>query len=484
MNNVKKNFIYNTSYQLLTILIPIVTTPYITRTLGPEKSGDFSFANAITYYFIMFIMLGLNNYGNRTVAKVRDDKKNLSRNFFEIYGMQLVLGIFVTALYFMYCALFSNNILSWIMMINVVSAIIDINWLYFGLEKFKLTVSRSILIKIITTISVFVFVKKPDDVVIYALILSIGTLASNICLWYFLKREISYTKVKINDIFKHIKPNLVLFIPIVAISLYKYMDKIMLGILSDKSNVGFYDYSEKILQIPMALVNSLATIMLPHMSNIVANSNSKDEKKYIEISLEFSMFLTSSLCFGLMGISKEFVPFFYGDGYEACINIFYILLPSCCFVAFASVIRTQYLIPHNKDSIYIISVCIGALINISFNILFIPIFQALGAAIGTIFAEFSVCLYQSNKAKSDLEISKYIRNSIPFLLSGSIMFIVLLQLPFYKNDFITMMYKIVIGIIVYFAIFICVVKVFNKDKYQKYCSYIFSIKNSIIKRKI
>jgi Membrane protein involved in the export of O-antigen and teichoic acid len=454
MNSIIKNYIYNTGYQLLTILIPIITTPYIARVIGSSGMGKYTYENSIAYYFVMFIMLGLNNYGNRTIARVRDDKEAMSKNFCEIYLMQMIIGIVVTILYFIFCIISAkNNSLRWIMIIYVFSAVVDINWFFFGLEKFQLIVLRNTIIKIITTICIFTFIREKKDLYLYVIILLSGTFISNLMLWIIVFNNIILIKVRFSNVIQHLKNNLLLFIPIVAVSLYKYMDKIMLGILSEIKQVGFYEYSEKIIQIPMALVNSLGTIMLPKMSNLVVNNRNKDEERYISNSILFAGFSSSSLCFGLMGIAKEFVPFFYGNGYSICVYLFYILLPSCCFIAFANVIRTQYLIPHRMDIIYIKSVILGAIVNFIFNIILILHFQAIGAAIATLMAEILVCLYQAVKLKDILNISQYVKDTIPFITAGIIMLIVLIKIPtLEENLFITIIIKIIVGSITYLTV--------------------------------
>lgn len=160
MSSVKKNFIYNTLYQLLVIIIPLITTPYLSRILGAEKTGVYSYSYTIATYFVLFIMLGLNNYGNRTISIIRDDKTKVSQEFWSIYFMQLVFGLFGVIAYVLYTIIFSNTLITWILLLYVVSALIDINWFFFGMEQFKITVTRNTVIKIISTVMIFTFVKK------------------------------------------------------------------------------------------------------------------------------------------------------------------------------------------------------------------------------------------------------------------------------------------------------------------------------------
>lgn len=467
---IKINIIYSAFYQLLTILIPIITTPYLSRTLGPTKIGEYSYAYSIACYFVMFIMLGLTNYGNRTIAMKKSNKENLSKTFLGIYIMQICMSIIVILFYIIYSLFFSNNIMTWILLIYVISAALDINWFFFGMEKFKLTVSRNTVIKILTTISIFIFVKAQSDIYLYALIMVISILISQCLLWPFVTKDIKFVRIKAKDVTKHIKPNLILFVPVIAISLYKVMDKIMLGYLCSMTEVGFYESSEKVITVPMSLVTALGTVMLPKMSSLVASNDNQKSEKYLKSSLTLSIFLSSSMCFGIMGIANKFVPMFYGEGYEICIVLFQILLPSCIFLAIANVIRTQYLLPNSMDKTFIISSFLGAVVNLILNFILIPRMQSVGAAIGTLFAEATVCIYQLIIIKKRVPVLKYIFNSLPFLISGFIMWCVLLladRIIIIKNVFFNIFVLIVIGIVCYFITLIVQVKVKKDDVNEK-----------------
>ena len=453
MSNVKKNFIYNSLYQILTILLPLITTPYLSRVLGADGIGEYSYHYSIAKYFVLFAMLGLNNYGNRTIAAIRDDKEKLSKTFSSIYVMQCLTSIIVALVYLIFLVALRQSIVAWMMMLYVISSMFDINWLFFGLEKFKLTVTRNLFIKIASVVCIFVFVKDSNDVYIYSLILTASILISQLAIWPFLKREVKFVKPTCNEVLAHIKPNLILFVPVIAISLYKIMDKIMLGWMSNMAEVGYYENAEKIIDIPAVLVQSLGTVMLPKMSNLLAKHQTNEGKKYIHYSLIFSIFLSTSLGFGIMAIGPEFVPFFFGNGFQKCIMLFVILAPTTIFIAIANVIRTQYLMPMHYDKIYIKSVFIGAVINIIANLIGIPFLQSYGAAIGTLLAEFFVCVYQIMAVRDKISVIKPIVNSIPFVISGIIMCISLMVWKIeIENLLLTILIKVIVGIFIYVAV--------------------------------
>lgn len=434
--------------------------------MGAEKIGIYSYAYSIASYFGLFILLGLSNYGNRTIAAVRDDKKKLSRTFWSIYLMQILMAIIVIIIYIGYVVLVANNkLMAWIQLIYIISVALDINWFFFGMEQFKLTVSRNTIIKILNVILIFIFVKDKNDMYIYGVIMCLGSLISQIFLWIFLKEFIICVKVKINDILGHIIPNLTLFVPVIAISLYTTMSKILLGSLSSMEAVGFYENSNKLTSIPSMAVTSLGTVMLPRMSNLVASGNHKEAMKYIQKSLLVSVFLSCSMAFGISAVCKEFVPLFYGVGYEECINIISLLILSSVFISWANVIRTQYLIPNKKDKIYIVSVFMGAIVDIILNLILITKYAALGAAIATLFAEFSVCAYQTYQVRKEMPIKKYLKESIPLFMIGIIMYVITSSIPFVINNLITLLIKVIIGGLIYLGLSgLYYIKILKKKK--------------------
>ena len=453
VNSIKKNFLYNASYQVLALILPLITSPYISRVMGAERIGIYSYAYSIASYFGLFILLGLNNYGNRTIASVKNDKKVLSKTFWNIYAMQLFLGVIIACIYLFYAFFIVNNhVMAIIQFIYLVSVMLDINWFFFGMEQFKITVTRNTIVKVLTVVCMFIFVKTPDDIYIYALLMAISPVVSQIFLWFFLRKYVSFIIPQLSEVIKHIKPNLILFIPVIAISLYTTMAKILLGSLSNVAEVGYFESANKLTIIPSMAITSLGTVMLPRVSNMLAVGQEDVTMKYLQKSLLLSVFLSVSMALGLSAVSREFVPFFYGNGFEKCEILIPILVMSSIFISWANVIRTQYLIPYKKDNIYIQSVFLGAIVNISINLIFIPYWQSIGAAIGTLCAEISVCVFQTIKVRKMLKIKLYLKQALPFIVSGIIMYIILLQIPFIYGNFITIILKIFIGILIYMSL--------------------------------
>lgn len=451
MSTIKKNFAYNAIYQLLGFVFPLITTPYISRVLGATGIGAYSYSFSVASYFILFAMLGLNNYGNRSIAMVRNNDRVLSKTFCSIYVLQLITSFLCILAYTIYIFIISKpKTINIIMLLYVLSALFDISWFIFGMEKFKIAVLRNLVVRILTVCSIFVFVRSSEDTNVYAFIMVMGTLVSQLMLWPYLKKYIIPTKIEWKDIAQHIKPNLILFIPVIAVSLYKIMDKIMLGSMSTVIEVGYFESVEKVIGIPISLINALGTVMLPRMTNIVTSKNKNIEGYFFNLSILFAVMVSVAMSMGILGISEIFVPLFYGPGYEKCAVLLVILMPSCIFIAFANVIRTQFLIPHSFDKEYVISCVLGAIVNLIINYILIPRYLSVGAAIGTLLAEFVVCLYQAYSIRNKINVTKLALDCSIFVVLGILMAYFVYNIPVYfSRPMITLVTKIAFGVIFY-----------------------------------
>ncbi|MDO4306356.1 MAG: flippase [Eubacteriales bacterium] len=450
--SLKSNYLYNSLFQVLNIILPLLTAPYLSRVLGPEKIGTYAFSYSISYYFMLIAMLGINNYGNRSCAMARDDKNELSKTFWEIYTCQLFTGLLCCVCYFVWMVSLSGEmrVVSSIMILNVISAVIDINWFFFGMEEFKLTTMRNIFIKICTVGLIFIFVKSEADLGKYTLIMSVGIIVTQVVMWPFLPAHINKVKIYKRDTIKHIKQIVVLFIPVIAVSIYKVMDKVMLGYLSNMVQTGYYENTEKLINMPLGLINALGIVMLPRMSSMAGDKDRSEANHLIDMSMLFVSFLSIAMTFGLASIAPEFVPLFFGENFRACVPLVITIAPTMIFFSYANVIRTQYLLPNKKDKSYIISVLIGAIVNLAANTIFIPKYEALGAVIGTLIAEATVCVLQMYFVRQDLNIKKYCVYGVPFIIVGVLMSVAIRRISVCApENMIGVIIEICVGIAVY-----------------------------------
>ena len=462
MSNLKRNLGYQTIYQILSTALPLVTSPYLSRVLGASNLGVFSFTQSIVGYFLLLSALGTVNYGTRTIASCKHDKEQLSINFFEIFFLQCFTSIISLILYGLYIFFVckENLIVAICQGILLLGSLFDINWLFFGIEKFKVIVARNMIIRISTVVLILILVKSPNDLWIYTLLMSAGTLFSNALLFYFIPQEIYFAAVRnvsIKSIKRHVRPNLVLFLPLLAMSVFHITDKTMLGALSTYEQTGFYYNADKVINIPNGIITGIGTVMLPRATTMIENGNIRESNDLFNCTVEMMIAVSTAMAFGIAAISREFTPFFFGYGYDSCIILIIVLAPVLIIKAMSQTSRMQYLIPHRKERIFIQSVFIGAIVNMLINACLIPWIGALGAVIGTLMAELVTCLWQYCSMKKYINFDNILFKMNIYLSFGLVMFFIVrlianLIILILQSSFIIILIEITLGCIVYIAL--------------------------------
>lgn len=451
MNNIKKNYMYNTMYSMLNMLIPLVTAPYLARMLGADGVGVYAFYFSIAQYVTVFAKLGLTNYGTRHIAAIRDNREMLKREFTNLYVMQFCVTGFVSVCYWGYVLLAAEHkTLAGIFGFWILSVVFDIDWLLFALEEFKSAAVRNCVVKLIATAGILLFVKSADDIEIYAWITTVGYIAGYLFLWMKCREYISVKSIDMKKVIAHIGPCFLLLIPILALNIFRTMDKVMLGVLSNMSETGLYEYAEKIIYCLTTFISSLGAVMMPKISNLIAKKDMKSVRMYISESMAFIIFLSSGMCFGIAAISDSLVPLLFGTPFTKSAVLLKMLAVTLIFIAWGNVIRTQYVIPGKRDKIYLGSITTGAVVNLIVNALLIPKYHAVGACIGTICAEFSVLVFQAFFLYRELPYQVYLKRTAPFIGFGMVMYMGCKWIEWkLGTGFFTMLLQIVCGGIVY-----------------------------------
>lgn len=452
MSSLKKNLAFNITYQILILFLPLVTSSYLARIIGAEGIGRYSYAYSIALYFTYFTLLGLNKYGNRKIASVKSDKAILSKSFSEIYLMQVICFAVCFTIYIL-CSLFifQDRTISLILGMFVLSSLFDVNWFFFGMEMFDKTVIRNTIIKLLTTILIFVFVKDRDDVDKYAMIMSAGYLISQLALWPYLRKCIDKVHVHITDLRQHWVPNLSMFMPVIAVSIYRILDKIMLGMFSTHEDLGYFENAEKIVNVPTVIVAALGTVMLPRVTTLISEKKDAEVIRYRNMSVTIVTIFSVGALFGFLGVSESLSIWMYGESFRMSGVIMQYLAFTLVFLGIGDVIRSQYLIPYKYDKIYIVSAFLGAFVNIILNLILIPKYHAVGASIGTIGAEITVCMYQVLMIKKHLPLLKYLKNIVLCSIAGLLMLIIISNI---NNDSyaIELANRVILGLIIYISI--------------------------------
>ena len=452
--SLKVNIIFNTLYQILIIITPLITTPYISRVIGPEGYGDFAFTQSIANYFFLFAMLGVNNYGNRVISQSRDDKELLSKNFWNIYSIQFFLSIIIIPGYLLYTFLFSNQQMLTLTLnqgLQIASVLIDVNWLLFGLEKFKISTIRNIIVKLLSIAAIFLFVRTSDDLNLYALIVGLGTVIGLVVILPSVFKEIKFVKPSFQEIKKHILGDLVLFLPLLATGIYHFTDKIMLGLLKTSEDVGYYSYANNIVSLPIALIVGVCTVVMPRVSNL-AKTDPENSQKIINAGVFYILILSFAMAAGLFSVADVFVPIFLGDQYDATIGILKLLAFLLPIQSITLAIRMMYLIPYEKDNIYIISIFSGAIANVILNFIMISLFGTLGACYATIIANSVALVIQIILTWKHLPYFQWVKKSFPYLLISVLMSVGLFFFAkIFENMYSSLALQVVVGVVFFLA---------------------------------
>lgn len=475
MTTIKQNFFYNIIYQIFTVLMPMVSAPYLSRVIGATGVGMYSYTFTVAEYFAYFALLGVANYGNRTIAGVRPEKR--SQVFVNIYAVQFSMSMLVIAIYIVF-AVFINTrykVLTYIQLLYILSAALDVTWYFFGTEKFRLTTIRNCFIKLLCLVCIFLFVKTPNDTWIYTLIMAASYLLSQVIMWVYVFREIKFERLSLADMKVHLKYMFILFLPVIAITIYKMMDKLMLEWMSSVENVGLYESAEKIVRVPALIITALGTSMLPRMSKLSALGEKHKMLEYFEISIEFVGFLTFGMCFGLVSIASFLIPIYYGEGFKGSIILLELLSLTLPFTSWANAIRTQYLLPLKHDTEYLLSVSIGAVVNLVLNTILIASMAAKGAVIATIAAEASVAIVQTYSVRKEIPIINLIKKYGIYILPALGMFVALQILQSYlKPSLIGLSILLINGVLIYLLL-AGLIMIINKSKLLEVGKNIFTM---------
>lgn len=446
---------YQTAYQILATVLPLITTPYVSRILGAENLGIYSYAATYANYFTVVAMLGFSNYGAKTIAGNRGDKETLAEMYFGIRKLQLMSSSLMMILYVIFILTFQkeNLTLYIIESIWIINCFLDVNWFFFGLEEFKLTVTRNLIIKLLSIGGIFAFVKTANDLLLYAFILVIGTTISDIYLLLKVKKWISdRKKVSLKTSILHLKPVMTFFTPILAMTLYHQMDKTMLGLLSTYEEVGYYYNADKIINILLGIITGLGTVSLPRMTALIAEGKQQEYKNILEKSVAVVMISCTAVAFGIVSVSEKFVPLFFGSGYDACIPLLSTLSFVIYFKAIGAIIVNQVLLPHDKEKVYIISVFVGAGVNFVANSIMIRLWGALGAVIATIIAEFLVCVVEIYLVRKIVNLCSLLKKCFIYPVIGLLMFISIshfINIIYIQQTIVALAVEIVFGAAVF-----------------------------------
>ncbi len=418
-----KNTLYNVAYRMFSVLLPLVTAPYLSRTVGPEGVGLYSRAWSISYIFCLVAMLGLNDYGVRAIARVRDDQNQLNRTFSAIWQMQLLVAGATLAAWFGYVFLVAGEerIVAFHLTMMSVSCLVSFDWCLMGLDIFRPIALRNTVVKSVAAVCVFLFVREKNDIWIYGLVWSLATLIGNLSCVPGLRRRVRYIRVPMRESLKHLKPCAVLFISVMAVSVYRTMDKVMVSSLAGLEQNGQYENAEKIIYCLSGFISAVGTVMMPKISHMRQQGKFAEIREHIDRSMNLILCMVCALAFGAASVADRFSVLFYGADFAEAGRLMAPLAFTLIMIGFANVVRTQWVLPQGRDEIFVRSVCAGAVVNLAVNLMLIPRLQAMGAVIGTLMAEMTVPLVQYLMLRKELPYRRFLGYTGIYMMIGTAM---------------------------------------------------------------
>ena len=419
----KKNAAYNVAYRMFSVFLPLVTAPYLSRTVGTDGVGLYSLAWSVSYVFCLIGMLGLNDYGVRTIAQVRDDRETLDRTFSAIWQMQfLVAGVTLIAWFgYVFLVAGEEKVIALHLTMMSVSCLCSLDWCLMGLDIFKPIALRNTFVKLAAAACVFLFVKEKADLWIYGFVWSLSTLLGNLMSAASLRGKVRYRRVSMKESLKHLRPCAVLFISVLAVNVYRTMDKVMVSTIAGVDENGLYENAEKIIYCLSGFISAIGTVMMPKIAHMQQLGQKERIARHIDRSMELIVCMVSAMAFGVAAVADRFAPLFYGEDFRYSGTLMIPLAFTLIMIGFANVIRTQVVLPQKRDHIFVKSVCCGAVVNLVANACLIPGMKSMGAVAGTLMAEMTVPLVQFLILRKELPYSRYLRYVGIYAVFGGIM---------------------------------------------------------------
>ena len=429
MGKLGKNYIYNICYQLLVLIAPIITAPYLARVLGANYLGISNYVVTVAGVFTTIGLLGSQNYAIREIAYKKSGDE-LEKVFYELYATRLILGVITIAIYIAYISISKYPDLMWIELMYVIAFFIDPCWFYIGMEDMGKAVARNFFAKVANVIGIFVLVRNQQDYVKYIFLLSFMTIVASLLaiphLWSYFR--IRLCVIPLRAIKRHLLGSIQLFWPQVATMIYLSVDKILLENFISSSAVAYYDQAEKIVKIPLTFITVLSTVMMPRLANQFASGNTKRVQDYLITTIRFSSLLAFPMMFGVAGIASKLIPWYLGEEFSPVIQAIWVLSPIIVLTSLVGISGDQYLVATKQTNIMTLSYFCAAASNVLVDLLLIPKYSIVGASIGTIVAYVVSLLIQYKTMLKEIDLLYEMLESCMYLVKAIPMIIVVLVL--------------------------------------------------------
>ncbi|MFA7577826.1 MAG: flippase, partial [Candidatus Muiribacteriota bacterium] len=320
--SIKQNFFINSIVNILNIIVPIITLPYLSRTLGPENLGKINFAISYTDYFSKLALLGIPKYALREISQNRDNQLILNKTFSEIILIKIITSLISFLLFFLsiiFIPKLNNEIRIFLpLSFSILFSFLSLEWFYGGFENFKFLTKRAVVLKLSAIILILTLIKKPADYYLYGFIVLFGIVSGNFAHIFFALKKVRFSLININ-LKKHFKPVIYLSGTFLATGLYMNIDKVMIGFLSSNENIAFYYIPNKLCMILLALLMSLSGVLIPRFSYYIKNKKFDEYKIILKKSINFIFFLSIPSMIGIFLLSEQIISLFASSEFSEAI---------------------------------------------------------------------------------------------------------------------------------------------------------------------
>lgn len=456
--SIKNNFLLNLSTTITGLLFPLITFPYASRILMADGIGQVQFFQSIIDYVSLCTALGIPLYAVREIARIRDNKELRSRTTIEILLLHAILTLVGYIVVFILAKTVAkieiDASLFFLLSTTLFFNTIGVAWFYQAIEDFKYITLRSLFVRILSLVALFIFVKTKQDLFYYAGILVIGTVGNNIFNFFRLRKYIKLSKGEFKrlNLLRHLIPALKIFILNLVISIYVNLDSVMLGFLKNEESVGYYAAATRLTKAILGIVSSLGAVLLPRFSNMITNGQKEEFQLLANKAASFTIALSLPMSVGLIFMAAPIIHIFCGNGFEPSILTLKLVAPIVLFIGLSGIIGMQILYPQGREKYVIISTMVGACINLLINYLLIPQYGQYGAALGTVIAEFMITVIMILLGRKYLPINILSKQNLHYLI-GSIVISILLAFlfvfPLHEVNYLLI--GILLSVIVYYA---------------------------------
>ena len=462
--SVKVNYILNLIITGTQMLFPLITFPYVCRVIEADGVGQVNFFQSIISYISLFTCLGIPMYAIREIARDRNDVVKMNRTATEIlllHSMLTLVGYIIVAILCLTVPQIQVNIpLFLILSLTIFFTAIGCEWFYQGIEDFKYITIRGLIIKTISVILLFIFVKSKADLLYYGCYTVLGVLGGNIFNFFRLRKYIHRENIIFSELHikRHIKPVLKVFSFSVVTSIYLQLNTVLLGFFKNALAVGYFTAATKVMQMLLQMSSCLGSVMMPRASHLIAERKDSEFNNLIQKSYDFTLAIAMPIMVGLIFCAPSLITALCGVKFEHSILPSQIIAPIILMVAISNVFGVQVLFPKGKINIVTLCCGIGAVADLILNLCLIPFFSYIGTSIAYLGAEVATTVSMYFIGRRYIPIIYFKKSHLTYALGCIVMAFALYGLSLLQLSTLTiLLLQGCCGVLAYFII-LCICK--------------------------